>query len=72
MEVSICKGGNVVMPQHIYKLFLILCQLGPMNIFNANININKHSFNLRKIRCVEMKCILERKENRSSLYAMLL
>ena len=31
---------------------------GQINIFNANINVNKYSFDLRKIKPVEMKCIL--------------
>ena len=33
-----------------------------MDIFNANINVNKYSFNLRKIKWFEMKRILEWKE----------
>ena len=35
-----------------------------MNIYNGNIDKNKHFFNLRKIKWAEMKCILEWKKYR--------
>ena len=34
-----------------------------MNSFNEDINVNKHSSNLRKIKWFKMKWILEKKKN---------
>ena len=39
-------------------------QLGIEKYFNVNINVNKYSSNLRKIKQIEIKCIFERKEYR--------
>ena len=50
-----------------WKLMLnIIFTSGQMNILNANINVDTYSFISRKIKQVDMKCILEREKCRFS------
>ena len=57
VKKKICLSLNV----NIGKLLLnIIFGREGINIFNTNRNINKFSFSFRKIKLVEMKCILER------------
>ena len=57
ISLSLSERENVLMPENICELFTISAE--DRDIFNANINVNKQRFDLRKIKRVEIKCILE-------------